>query len=440
MLLPENVRLALHPTARSQAVAVSQFSEGSTIATIPSLISVLLPQEKGRRCDTCFRISSEQRTLRKCTGCASYWYCSTECQSIQWKDHHRKMCKIFHQFSSTTIFQSLAIHEKLDALLLAQLLAQISASNLASLEDDSSPVSVLLSLIPSHKTDDFNIPIPNLKPTISLQIARDLYSRFGNNNFAIHSHLTTIGHGVFPLASRLFNHSCSPNAAAKYVFKPKGGVMMEVVALRDISSDEEICLPYLDPALLQSRQQIFDFTYGFRCTCASCQEMEHLGDIPTPPTSSEDLSSVAKALRNFLGLHQPLKVLPRKPREAVPRLLLCVFHETYLSNLSETFSKSSHEGDYELALDVGVTLLGAYIMIYPPNYPQIGLHLLELAKTAWNMLISSGEANTDIAQATTERIQGFLDLGRKVLMVYGSEGDEEGPLLEVETLQSLLDA
>jgi len=215
---------------------------------------------------------------------------------------------------------------------------------------------------------------------------------------------------------------------------------MKVVALRDILPGEQVRIYMLDPALVQSRQQIFEFTYGFQCVCPSCQEMEHLGDIPEPPTHPEELSSMAKALRNFVGLDLPLKVLPRKPRETVPRLLLCVFHETYLSNLSESFSKSSHEGQYDLALDAGVALLGAYIMIYPPNYPQIGMHLLELAKTAWNMLVSSGEANRDITQAITERVQEFLNLGRKVLMVYGAEGDKEGPFQEVETLQALLDS
>jgi SET domain len=73
-----------------------------------------------------------------------------------------------------------------------------------------------------------------------------LYSRFGNNNFAIHSHLTTIGHGVFPVPSRLFNHSCVPNVAAKYTFctTEAQNVVMEIIALRDILPDEEAGLHF----------------------------------------------------------------------------------------------------------------------------------------------------------------------------------------------------
>lgn len=67
-----------------------------------------------------------------------------------------------------------------------------------------------------------------------------LYSRFGNNNFAIHSHLTSIGHGIFPVASRLFNHSCVPNVAAKYIFHEAQSVVMEIIALRDILPDDEV--------------------------------------------------------------------------------------------------------------------------------------------------------------------------------------------------------
>ena len=68
----------------------------------------------------------------------------------------------------------------------------------------------------------------------------ELYSRFCNNNFAIHSHLVSIAHGIFPLASRLFNHSCIPNAAAKYIFTESEPVRMDVVALREIQTDEEV--------------------------------------------------------------------------------------------------------------------------------------------------------------------------------------------------------
>jgi hypothetical protein len=71
-------------------------------------------------------------------------------------------------------------------------------------------------------------------------ILDELYSRFGNNNFAVHSHLVSVAHGIFPLASRLFNHSCVPNAAAKYIFTVSEPVCMDVVMLREIQEGEEV--------------------------------------------------------------------------------------------------------------------------------------------------------------------------------------------------------
>jgi SET and MYND domain-containing protein len=69
---------------------------------------------------------------------------------------------------------------------------------------------------------------------------QNLYARFANNNFVIHSHLAPYAHGIFPLASRLFNHSCAPNAAPKFIISPARRVSMEVVSLASIHQDEEV--------------------------------------------------------------------------------------------------------------------------------------------------------------------------------------------------------
>lgn len=71
-------------------------------------------------------------------------------------------------------------------------------------------------------------------------VAREFYGRFGNNNFVIHSHLDSYANGVFPLASRLFNHSCTPNAVTRYIITPSEAVRMEVIALRDLVEGEEV--------------------------------------------------------------------------------------------------------------------------------------------------------------------------------------------------------
>ena len=70
------------------------------------------------------------------------------------------------------------------------------------------------------------------------------------------------------------------------------------------------------------------------------------------------------------------------------------------------------------------------------------MHLLEMAKTAWNASImidgyEQGAAAT--RRDLSERAQTYLRLCRDVLNIFGQEGDPGGPLEEIQLLQELLD-
>ena len=148
------------------------------------------------------------------------------------------MCKTYARFTASSAFQVLSEHEKMDAVLLSHLVVQ-TGDLISSADDTTSPMSVFLSLLPGPAPNAHTPPICTVPPSTG-DILNKLYARFANNNFAIQSHLDTIGHGIFPNASRFFNHSCMPNAAAKYQFTQAKQVTMEVVALRDISAGEEV--------------------------------------------------------------------------------------------------------------------------------------------------------------------------------------------------------
>ncbi|CAA7261581.1 unnamed protein product [Cyclocybe aegerita] len=298
------------------------------------------------------------------------------------------------------------------------------------------PSATVLALLP-HPSDEAPPPICPISPAPPSGLVSRLFARFGNNNFAIHSHLVTIGHGVFPFASRLFNHSCIPNAAAKYRLSPGQSVIMEVVALRDILPGEEICIPYLDPALLQTRDNILQISYGFKCKCLSCQFIDRIQPLPKIPETVNEFGTLAKQLCEFVGIGSEVgSILPSKPMDGTPPPLRCVFREEYMTRLSDSCSKSAHEGQYPLALESGLTLLALYILVYPQNYPQIGVHLLEMAKTAWNAMVSSPHDSRD--EKLEEHMRALLLFARRVLMVFGPEGDEVGPLQEIEVLEEML--
>ncbi len=78
-----NVRVTPHKTARNQAVANGDLSAGSTILATPALSTVLTFEEKGQRCDSCFRRPKDGSKLKKCSGCAGYWYCDQTCMFDQ---------------------------------------------------------------------------------------------------------------------------------------------------------------------------------------------------------------------------------------------------------------------------------------------------------------------------------------------------------------------
>ncbi|KAF8557564.1 hypothetical protein OG21DRAFT_1406979 [Imleria badia] len=447
-VVPENLSLQHHPTARDKAVSTCCLSAGTVILSVRSLTSLLLPNEKGRRCDFCHSLAPQDRGhLQRCTGCASYWYCDSKCQTSHWRTH-KKYCKNFNAFCASLQFNQLESHQRLDALLLTHLLAECSARGTETKKGDDPGLSIFMSLLPGPVASQDAPPPPPSCPLLTshrpVQTASELFSRFGNNNFSIHSHMTTLAHGVFPLASRLFNHSCVPNAIAKYRIAPAKEVVMEIVAIRVIAPGEEICIPYVDPALVETRQHMFRFTYGFMCTCPSCTAFKLL-DISQPVPEKSALESLSSRLCEFVfpDSHPDAIRLPSSQvhLETVPAEILRIFRESCLTSLCESFSAFSHDGPFESALKIGLTILAFYVVIYPPNYPQIGMHLLEMAKTAWNAFITmegAGPLTRPAGLKLLAQVRAYLELSNPVWTVIGPEGDEGGPLAEIQVLERLL--
>lgn len=316
-------------------------------------------------------------------------------QTRQWKAHHRRICKSYNLYVTSPEYQALSHQDQVDAVLLSQLLAEILVYNDYNLpNDDSGPFSVFMELV---KGPDHNLetpPVCGFSAAGGPSVAKDMYARFGNNNFILHSHLNSYAHGIFPLASRSFNHSCIPNAVVKYIITPSQPVRMEVVTLRDIAEGEEvrliknyahlmltrvwhqITIPYLDPALpFEIRRHALQFNYGFICTCLLCAFNETHNPVFPPGWGSDELAALESMLRVFIfGSEDKIDGIPPQPPRfaAMPKELLPLLHESYLPGVSESFSKTSHDGAYDEALAVGQTLLALYVLIYPVNYPQVG--------------------------------------------------------------------
>lgn len=69
------------------------------------------------------------------------------------------------------------------------------------------------------------------------------------------------------------------------------------------------------------------------------------------------------------------------------------------------------------------------------------MHLLEMAKTAWNAFITTKDADPLTQPAGLKlltQVRAYLRLSNQVWAVIGPEGDEEGPLAEIQVLERLL--
>ncbi|KAI0269910.1 hypothetical protein BC834DRAFT_922711 [Gloeopeniophorella convolvens] len=433
-----NVRLEPDIIARDKAVARLGFSPGSVITVARPLVTAILPSEKQKRCDYCHRIPDHDTSLFKCTGCASHWYCDAQCQSLSWKAHHRRICKSYPLYIASPAHGLLPPQERMDALLLAQLAAETSSADPAP--DESSPFSIFMSLMPSKSPPSHLPHMPvHANGTITRNHLLEFYSRFGNNNFIMHSHLISFGHGIYPLASRLFNHSCVPNAAIRYSIMQGRPPLMEVVALRRISVGEEICIPYVDPALpLEDRERALGNIYGFSCSCALCHFQRGISASSSDGAIS---AQVRRHLLDFTGCSPdspPLRHDTLQNFSDIPASLRSLFHPSVLPDLAESFSAKSHSASLDAALVDGLTLLALYHLIYPPNYPQTGMHALEAAKTTWNAMLSSEAREGSYDRKLLDSAKWYLEVARHILGILGKEGDADGPLTEVEMLSGLI--
>lgn len=174
-----------------------------------------------------------------------------------WKSHHRKLCKTWPRFSARFEFTSISEQMQTDSLLLSRTIIEhfssintTASSTSTSLPPLSPNMEILLSLLP-HPSPGKVPPLPKSvtstpHPTDSTKsLANELWIRTPNNHWVIYgSELTPVAHGIYPTASRAFNHSCLPSAIPVYVYGNEGAEM-QVRALRDLQAGEEVGLNQL---------------------------------------------------------------------------------------------------------------------------------------------------------------------------------------------------
>lgn len=174
-------------------------------------------------------------------------------QLKDWNAHHRRICKRYTRYTNSSSYMNLTEDGKLHVLLLTHLIGEHEPVLREALkkwsqdqeatfqaDDHLDPINAMVSLLPKAEDELMTNDIP--LPSVNADLISHLSRRFANNNFMIHcSRLNTFAHGVFPLASRFFNHSCFPSAVATYTFSTKyKGIEMNIALLRDLNPGDEV--------------------------------------------------------------------------------------------------------------------------------------------------------------------------------------------------------
>jgi SET and MYND domain-containing protein len=305
-----------------------------------------------------------------------------------------------------------------------------------------------------------------------------LLRQFECNNFGIMDDLlVNIGAGVYPFGA-LLNHACNPTCVLSYE-----GATLVIRTLKSLRKGAELTHQYVDVASpLEERQAKLQEMYGFQCRCELCEQLRLVAPLPAEMTEAVlatahggkldmwdvcgilggqfgsarrtlDLdvcfrgdngsSAAKKSLQSARGLREQAAALEDLPAELdfMRRALRLQLQHSHWLNLdviachAELLSltmldASIAEGHVEASAwkRTGVHcayLCEAYIRIYGPDHPMLGLQLCTLGELCLHKI--DGQQRAGVAYIACARrilstthgkdssiIQGLLGIGNLV--------------------------
>ncbi|KAG2144131.1 uncharacterized protein EDB93DRAFT_1153800 [Suillus bovinus] len=260
---------------------------GSVILSVRPCSFAIASRYLDSHCSSC--AATSHSGLLRCTRCRTVRYCNTTCQTNDWS-LHRLECSALMKWAKSAPSKSLSIPS--DAVrCLGRILWQKKKEgfdsswskeidSLQSHRHSLQPVIVENNTHLAHSLVRYlGLSSPGDLSEFGILSAgdlADLISRFVTNTFALTSpSLTPVGVSVSPLVA-LFNHSCNPGAVIVFPRSsrnPTEEPQMQVIALRDISPNEEILTSYIDTTQPRSlRQAALKETYDFTCQCELCHD------------------------------------------------------------------------------------------------------------------------------------------------------------------------
>jgi hypothetical protein len=256
-------------------ISNKEYHAGDIILSATPFMFILSGKYRGRRCESCFAQTS---SLKMCSGCKVFYYCSRSCQIKNWKAHHKyDECTVFKELATKN--KKLAISTKPELLSIRVYLTLRAKPGLEEHKFE----------LPNEITKSFNDLISHLEDvtqdksrlkgmTIISSVMKNHLPDFDDDKWTlIFCKICTNGtditdecgaslaHGLCIEYSH-FNHSCRPNASSM-----TKGQTLEVKSLFDIKPGEEITISYID--LVQERhvrKNLLKSHWFFDCQCIRC--------------------------------------------------------------------------------------------------------------------------------------------------------------------------
>ena len=258
----------------------------------------LFPSNRNEFCSYCL---STKSSLLRCSSCKMVWYCSKECQSIDWKKSggHFLECSFFRFIlTSNTDWDNEAIQDMCLFIRTWWYLGQHEVcQQIGSSHSETKLIQcghahwllmgedLLLDQQANNKYKQMSMFLEKFiqvttdtalkkRHPINSSSIMSFWRKFHSNNFSIfNSVLTSFAAGVYPYAA-LLNHSCAPNCIVRYQIQSKERPILEIVAAKDIQIGDELCHSYIDiiQGLNRGTGKILNEQYGWpSCGCSICR-------------------------------------------------------------------------------------------------------------------------------------------------------------------------
>jgi len=293
--------------------ATKSLKTGTVVLEEDSYACIVKKGNHDYYCSNCL-VDRSCANLRACSLCKHVYYCSRECQKKDWK-FHKYECKIWKSLKTAPGLVDLHFH--LLRVVINMIGSEKNEKPTRTIEDlfsnyttktveDEKKCYLQVFFKLQHLCKISNLEVPD--KFTSAEFIIHLISKIKCNSFTITNEdfSEQIGFGLY-LNGSLFNHDCDPNCVQIF-----DGPKLKVVALRDISPDEELTISYCNlPDCKYERQDYLD-TYGFLCTCQVCRASKHEKEMLSLKENSVMTKSEYKEMQQFIAKisdqNEPLKV------------------------------------------------------------------------------------------------------------------------------------